>query len=161
MSDQAGILPKWLSDGVESFWQKDSLVTFWTMPILIFSPVQIIMGHLLLHNVNWYSSKSWKMGILLEIKVFKKMKLSKISITKNVRLNWYFSMKKKLQRFASFLTQKVDFESQISALFDDSLLHQFSSQNSIVSFCSIDLLPKTCLILYPSLGDWTTKTTLT
>jgi hypothetical protein len=45
-----------------------------------------------------------------------------------------------LQRFASFLTQKVDLEGQIFALFDNSLLHQFSSQNSIVSFWNIDLV---------------------
>ena len=34
---------------VESFWQKNSLITFWTMPILIFSLAQIIMGHPLHH----------------------------------------------------------------------------------------------------------------
>ena len=55
MSDQAVILPKWspyvsiiLAKG-----QVDHSYTFWTMPILIFSPVQIIMRHPLCQQLNW------------------------------------------------------------------------------------------------------------
>ena len=33
-------------------------------------------------------------------------------------LNWYSSMKKKLERFEQFLTKKIDFESQKLAFFD-------------------------------------------
>ena len=39
-----------------------------------------------------------KLGIILENKVIKKLMLSKMSITKNVLLNWYSSMKKKLRK---------------------------------------------------------------
>ena len=47
MSDQTGILLKWFSNRgiILAKGQLDHLYTFWTMPILIFSPVQIIMGH--------------------------------------------------------------------------------------------------------------------
>ena len=47
MSDQAGILPKWFSNWgiILAKGQFDHSNNFWTMPILIFSPVQIIMGH--------------------------------------------------------------------------------------------------------------------
>ena len=50
MSDQVGILPKWLSNwGITlTKGQLDNSYTFWTMPILLFSPVQIIMRHPLL-----------------------------------------------------------------------------------------------------------------
>ena len=40
-----------------------------------------------------------------------------MSITKNVLLNWYSSMKKKWERFGWFLTLKIDFESQIFGTF--------------------------------------------
>ena len=47
MSDETDLLPKWLSNqGI--ILAKDQFhhsYTFWAMPILIFSPVQIIMGH--------------------------------------------------------------------------------------------------------------------
>ena len=42
-----------------------------------------------------------------------------MSVTKNVLLKGYSSMKKELERFGSFLTQKIDFESQNFAHFDD------------------------------------------
>ena len=47
MSDQAGILPKWFSNRgiILAKGQLDHSYTFWTMSILIFSPVQIIMEH--------------------------------------------------------------------------------------------------------------------
>ena len=40
-----------------------------------------------------------KLGIILENKVFQKLKLSKVAIIKNLPLNWYFWMKKKSERF--------------------------------------------------------------
>ena len=47
MSDQAGILPKWffIRGIILAKGQFDQTYIFWNMPILIFSPVQIIMGH--------------------------------------------------------------------------------------------------------------------
>ena len=42
-----------------------------------------------------------------------------MSITKNVLHNGYSSMKFFLERFGWFLTQKIDFESQNFAHFDD------------------------------------------
>ena len=47
MSDQAGILPKWFSSQgiILAKGQLNHSYTFWTMPILMFSPVQIIMRH--------------------------------------------------------------------------------------------------------------------
>jgi hypothetical protein len=44
----------------------------------------------------------------------------KMSITKNVLLNWYSSMKKILRKIWIILTKKIDFESQILVLFDSS-----------------------------------------
>ena len=41
-----------------------------------------------------------------------------MSITKGVPLKSYSSMKKNLERFRNFLTQKIDFESQNFAIFD-------------------------------------------
>ena len=52
--------------------------------------------------------------------------------TKNVLLNWYSSMKKNWERFRWFLTWKIDFESQILALFDISRLHQFWKFNNFL-----------------------------
>ena len=53
MSDQTGILPKWFSNWgiVLAKAQLEHLYTFWTIPILIFSPVQIIMGHPLISMI--------------------------------------------------------------------------------------------------------------
>ena len=47
MSDQAGILPKWFFHWgiILAKGQLGHSYTFWTMPILILSPVQIIMRH--------------------------------------------------------------------------------------------------------------------
>ena len=47
MSDQAGILPKWFSNRgiILAKGQLDHSYTFWIMPILILSPVQIIRRH--------------------------------------------------------------------------------------------------------------------
>ena len=47
MSDRAGVLPKWFSNWgiILAKEQLDHIYTFWAMPIMIFSPVQIIMGH--------------------------------------------------------------------------------------------------------------------
>ena len=47
MSNETDLLPKWSPDWTIIL-AKDQFhhsYTFWTMPILIFSPVQIIMGH--------------------------------------------------------------------------------------------------------------------
>ena len=51
-----------------------------------------------------------------------------MSITKNVRLNWYSSMKKEIGK----IHIKVDFEGQIFALFDNSMLHQFTKFNGFL-----------------------------
>ena len=47
MSDQAGILPKWFSNGgiILAKGQLNHTYAFWTMPIMKFSQVQIIMRH--------------------------------------------------------------------------------------------------------------------
>ena len=47
VSDQAVLLPKWFPNLriILSKYQLGHSFTFWTMPILMFSPVQIIMGH--------------------------------------------------------------------------------------------------------------------
>ena len=46
-----------------------------------------------------------------------------MSITKKkCALNSYVSMKQKSERFRSFLTKQIDFESQVLALIDTSLL---------------------------------------
>ena len=58
-----------------------------------------------------------------------------MSITKNVLLNSYSSMKRKMERFQWFLTWKTDFESQILALFDNSPLHQFAKLNNFLLVC--------------------------
>ena len=83
-----------------------------------------------------------------------------MSITKNVLLKGYFSMKmKKIERFTSFLIQKIDSESQIFALFLTTG-HYISSQNTIISFWNIYFQPKTNLILYLFLGNSTTNITI-
>ena len=54
---------------------------------------------------------------------------------------------KKIERFEQFLTQKIDFESQILALFDASPLHQFSKFNNFLCVCSF--VSKNLSNLYP------------
>ena len=44
-----------------------------------------------------------KLGIISENKVVNKLCYQKMSITKNLLLNWYFLMKKKWERFGWFL----------------------------------------------------------
>ena len=58
MSDQAGILPKWFSNWgiISAKGQFDHSHIFLTMPILIFSPVQINMGHPLVHREGAHTS---------------------------------------------------------------------------------------------------------
>ena len=58
MSDQAGILPKWFSSQgiILAKGQLNHSYTFWTMPILMFSPVQIIITHPLLTDYIEYHS---------------------------------------------------------------------------------------------------------
>ena len=75
------------------------------------------------------------LSIILEIKLFKNWCYQKMSITKNELLSWYYSMKKNWERFRWFLTSKIDFESQILALFDTSPLHQFSQLNNFLWIC--------------------------
>ena len=53
----------------------------------------------------------------------------KMSRTKNVLLNWYSSMKKKLRKI------RMIFESQILALFDSSPLIQNSKFNNFLWVC--------------------------
>ena len=57
----------------------------------------------------------------------------KISISINVLPNWYFS-KKNPERFRLILTQKIDFENQILALFDNYV----NWQNTIISLEYVD-----------------------
>ena len=59
-------------------------------------------------------------GIILVIMWFKKGCYQNMSITKNVLLNWYSSMKKSWERFWWFLTWKIDFENQILVIFVNS-----------------------------------------
>ena len=61
--------------------------------------------------------------------------LSKNANNKYVVLNWYSSMKKKLRKIPMNLTQKIDFESQIVALFDASPLTQYSKFNNFLWVC--------------------------
>ena len=48
-------------------------------------------------------------------------------------INFVFSDEKKSQRFGWFLMLKIDFQSQISALFDTFPLHQFTNFNDFIS----------------------------
>ena len=67
--------------------------------------------------------------------------ITKMSITKNVPLNWYSLWKKKLRKIPMIF----GFESQILALFDTN------SQNSIIGFEYVDFKAKIFPILYPPL----------
>ena len=60
-----------------------------------------------------------------------------MSISKNVRLNCYSSMKKNEKDSYGFFAYKIGFESQILALFDTSRLHQFSKFNNFLWVCWI------------------------
>ena len=53
MSDQAVLLPKWLSHGgiFLAKWQLDHSYTFWTISIMMFSPVYFFWVHTLLKSV--------------------------------------------------------------------------------------------------------------
>ena len=59
-----------------------------------------------------------------------------MSITKNMLLNWYSSMKKKWERFQWFLTLKIYFELRFWHFLTSP--HYTSSQNSIISFGPVD-----------------------
>ena len=68
MSDQAGILPKWLSNRgiLLAKWQLDHSYTFWTMPILIFSSVYLLIRHPLIgkgRKVWEQNSGKWKSSL--------------------------------------------------------------------------------------------------
>ena len=54
-----------------------------------------------------------------------------MSITKNVLLNLYFN-EKKIRKIWMIMTEKIDVESQISALFDTSPLYQFAKFNDFI-----------------------------
>ena len=89
-----------------------------------------------------------KLGIILVINGFKNWFYQKMSITTNVLLNWYSSMKKKIQKDSDDfwhrkLTLKVKFWRFLTAR------HQSKTQNSIISFGYVDSYAKICLILYP------------
>ena len=82
-----------------------------------------------------------------------------MSITKNVLLNWYSSMKKNWERFWWFLTWKIDFESQIKALLTPP--HYTNSQNSIISFGYLCwFLSKNLSNFVPLLENSTTRITI-
>ena len=76
-----------------------------------------------------------KLAIILVIKWFKNWCYQKMSIIKNVLLNWYSSMKKKLRKIPMIFDIKTIFESQILGLFDTSPLHQFSKFNNFLWVC--------------------------
>ena len=85
MSDQTGILPKWLSHQA-SILPKEQLrhsYTFWAMPILIFSPVQMIMTH----PLGWFFVRLNELDIKLTRCQFSPSKvwkfLIKIQLTKS------------------------------------------------------------------------------
>ena len=60
-----------------------------------------------------------------------------MSITKNVFLNWYFFNEQKIEKDSDdFFIQKIDFESEILALFETS--PNTNSQNSIIFFRYLD-----------------------
>ena len=67
-----------------------------------------------------------KFGIILGSKWFKNWCYQKMSITRNVLLNWYSSMKKKIRKIPMI------FESQILVLFDSSPLLQFSKFGNFI-----------------------------
>ena len=52
----------------------------------------------LLNFENWCSGEMSKIGHQFSYKMILELMLSKMSITKNVLLNWYSSMKKKLRK---------------------------------------------------------------
>jgi hypothetical protein len=56
----------------------------------------------------------------------------RMSKTKNVLLNWYSLMKKKLRKIQMIFDIQIDFESQILALFDSSALIQNSKFNNFL-----------------------------
>ena len=66
-----------------------------------------------------------KLGIILENNSFSKLEVIKIYLLKKLLLNWYWKRIRKIL-FYKFLTQKIYFESQILALFDNSPLWQFT-----------------------------------
>ena len=70
-----------------------------------------------------------------------------MSITKNVLLNWYSSIKKKLRKI------RMIFDSQILALFDNSPLIQNSKFNNFLWVCWF-------LILYSLFENSTTRTAI-
>ena len=82
-----------------------------------------------------------------------------MSITKNVLLNWYSSMKKKLRKIRTIF----DIENWLWKLRGWVILHFLTpphspnSENSIISFEYVDSEAKIFLMLYPSLENSTTR----
>ena len=58
-----------------------------------------------------------------------------MSMTKNVLLNWYSSMKKNLRKIWMIFDVEIDFESQILALYDNLPLIQNSRFNYFLWVC--------------------------
>ena len=74
-----------------------------------------------------------KLGTILENKVVQKLKFSKNDNNKKPSSKLiFFNEKKNSERFRWFLTQKIDFESQILVLFDSSPLIQFSKFGNFI-----------------------------
>ena len=58
-----------------------------------------------------------------------------MSMTKNVLINWYSSMKKNLRKIWMIFDVEIDFESQILALYDNLPLIQNSRFNYFLWVC--------------------------
>ena len=79
-----------------------------------------------------------------------------MSITKNMLLNSYPSMKKTQKDSDDFWSTKLTLKGQILALFDSSPLHQFAKFNEFL-WLQLIFSQKNFLILYPSLENSTTS----
>ena len=100
-----------------------------------------------------------KLGIIFRKKRISKL-ISSMSITKNVLLNWYSSMKKKKNEKDSYnfrhrkLIMKVEFWHFLTPP------HYTISQNSITSFEYVDFEANIFLIVYPPLENSRTRITI-
>ena len=120
MSDQAGILPKWFSDGgiILEKEQLDHSYNFWTMPILIFSPVQIIMGHPLpIYNltrkIRTFFLRQTTKGLMhtylprLLLDLWKLLKLQNLNYFINVEISLVVKMVFCYQNCSDLLWEKI------------------------------------------------------
>ena len=94
-----------------------------------------------------------KLDILLEKKWLKNWYYQKMSITKNMQLNWYSSNEENWERFQWFLKIKL------KTLFDTSPSHHFSKFKNFLRVCWF--LGKILSNFEPPLENSTTCTTIT